>query len=201
TDNAIITRKRSKPDKHGHGKRKRIQEPRECYQGPTWQKKTSHEPPIGQSPKGLTRKIWKEAHEDMEFCTKMSAKEAQCTKQKRPKNLAWFKEKMLLIEALESRAYLDPEKLAFLDDNEDTSFPAQASQEILTPTAFQTDDLDAFDYDYDNVPSAKAVVMANLSSYDSDVLSEVPFHDTNIENNMSYQSVQETEYSEQPSFA
>ncbi|GJV83025.1 hypothetical protein Tco_1522923 [Tanacetum coccineum] len=107
---------------------------------------------------------------------------------------------MLLIEALESRAYLDPEKLAFLDDNEDTSFPAQASQEILTPTAFQTDDLDAFDSDYDNVPSAKAVVMANLSSYDSDVLSEVPFHDTNIENNMSYQSVHETQYSEQPSF-
>ncbi|GJR31407.1 hypothetical protein Tco_1107639 [Tanacetum coccineum] len=52
------------------------------------------------------------------------------------------------------------------------SRPTQASQEILTPTAFQTDDLDAFDYDYDNVPSAKAVVMANLSSYDSDVLSE-----------------------------
>ncbi|GKA65497.1 hypothetical protein Tco_0765204 [Tanacetum coccineum] len=63
--------------------------------------------------------------------------------------------------------------MAFLDDNGDTSFPAQASQEILTPTAFQTDDLDAFDSDYDNVPSAKAVVMANLSSYDSDVLSEV----------------------------
>ncbi|GKC83177.1 hypothetical protein Tco_1138894, partial [Tanacetum coccineum] len=28
-------------------------------------------------PKGLTRKIWKEAYEDMEFCTKISAKEAQ----------------------------------------------------------------------------------------------------------------------------
>ncbi|GJS58327.1 retrovirus-related pol polyprotein from transposon TNT 1-94 [Tanacetum coccineum] len=32
----------------------------------------------------------------------------QCTKPKRPKNSAWFKEKMLLTEALESRAYLDP---------------------------------------------------------------------------------------------
>ncbi|GKC22239.1 hypothetical protein Tco_1024389, partial [Tanacetum coccineum] len=47
---------------------------------------------------------------------------------------------------------------------------------------FQTDDLDAFDSDCDDVPSAKAVLMANLSSYDLDVLSEVPFHDTNIEN-------------------
>ncbi|GJX01148.1 transposase, MuDR, MULE transposase domain protein [Tanacetum coccineum] len=32
TDNAKIARKRSKPDKHGHGKGKRIQEPGECYQ-------------------------------------------------------------------------------------------------------------------------------------------------------------------------
>ncbi|GJR96488.1 hypothetical protein Tco_0268662 [Tanacetum coccineum] len=50
-----------------------------------------------------------------------------------------------------------------------------------------TDDLDAFDSDYDDAPSAKAVLMANLSSYDLDVLSEVPFHDTHIENDMSYQ--------------
>ncbi|GJZ07478.1 hypothetical protein Tco_0541271 [Tanacetum coccineum] len=37
---------------------------------------------------------------------------------------------------------------------------------------FQTDDLYAFDSNCDDVPSAKAVVMGNLSSYDSDVLSE-----------------------------
>ncbi|GKA91330.1 hypothetical protein Tco_0813200 [Tanacetum coccineum] len=42
--------------------------------------------------------------------------------------------------------------------------------------------------------------MANISSYDSDVLSEVPFHDTNIENDMSSQSVQENQCSEQPFF-
>ncbi|GJU97940.1 integrase, catalytic region, zinc finger, CCHC-type containing protein [Tanacetum coccineum] len=122
----------------------------------------------------------------------------QCTKPKRPKNLVWFKEKMLLTEALESGAYLVPKQLAFLADNEDTVFPAQASKEIQTPAAFQTDDLDAFDSDCDDVPSAKAVLMVSLSSYDSDVLSEVPFHDTNIENDMSYQSVQETQSSEQP---
>ncbi|GJT76812.1 retrotransposon protein, putative, ty1-copia subclass [Tanacetum coccineum] len=44
----------------------------------------------------------------------------QCTKPKRPKNSSWFKEKMLLTEALESGAYLDPKQLAFLADNEDT---------------------------------------------------------------------------------
>ncbi|GKB12262.1 hypothetical protein Tco_0846185 [Tanacetum coccineum] len=83
-------------------------------------------------------------------------------------------------------------------DNGDIVIPAQASQEILTPLAFQTYDLDAFDSDCDDVPSAKAVLIANLSSYDSNVLSDVPFHDTNIENDMSYQSVQETLCSEQP---
>ncbi|GKD29752.1 hypothetical protein Tco_1240530, partial [Tanacetum coccineum] len=45
-------------------------------------------------------------------------------------------------------------------------------EEIPTPSAFQTDDLDAFDSDCDDVHSAKAVLMANLSSYDSDVLLE-----------------------------
>ncbi|GJU70769.1 hypothetical protein Tco_1262174 [Tanacetum coccineum] len=94
-------------------------------------------------------------------------------------------------------AYLDPEQLAFLADNGDKVIPAQASQAILTPTAFQTDDLDAFDSICDDVTSTKAALMANLSSYDSDVLSEVLFHDTNIENDMIYQSVQETQCSEQ----
>ncbi|GKC30573.1 hypothetical protein Tco_1037867 [Tanacetum coccineum] len=92
----------------------------------------------------------------------------QCTKPKRPQNSAWFKEKMLS-EALESRAYLNPGQLVFLADTGDTIIPAQASQEIPTPAAFQTDDLDAFDSDCDDVPSAKAVLMANLSSYDLDI--------------------------------
>ncbi|GJS32044.1 hypothetical protein Tco_0530426 [Tanacetum coccineum] len=79
-----------------------------------------------------------------------------CTKLKRPKNSAWFKEKMLLSEALESGAYLDLKQLAFLANNRDTV----------------------------------AVLMANLSSYDSDVLSY----------DISYESVQETQCSEQPFF-
>ncbi|GKB41040.1 retrovirus-related pol polyprotein from transposon TNT 1-94 [Tanacetum coccineum] len=124
----------------------------------------------------------------------------QCTKPKRPKNSAWFKEKMLLTEALKSGATLDTEQLAFLVDNEDTFTSFQASQEFSSPIAFQTDDLDAFDSDCDDTPTTKAILMANLSSYDSNVLSEVPTHDTNLVNDMSYQSVQETQSSEQPSF-
>ncbi|GJX33719.1 retrotransposon protein, putative, unclassified [Tanacetum coccineum] len=60
----------------------------------------------------------------------------QCTKPKKPKNSAWFKEKMVLTKALESRAYLDSEQFAFLADNEDTIIPAQAAQEIPSPAGF-----------------------------------------------------------------
>ncbi|GKD23197.1 hypothetical protein Tco_1224900 [Tanacetum coccineum] len=64
----------------------------------------------------------------------------------------------------QEEAYLDLEQLAFLADNGDTITLAQAYQEIPSPAAFQTDDLDAFDSDCDDAPSAKAVLMANLSS-------------------------------------
>ncbi|GKE38558.1 hypothetical protein Tco_1461963, partial [Tanacetum coccineum] len=46
------------------------------------------------------------------------------------------------------------------------------------------------------IAEAKAVLMANLSSYGSDVLSEVP-HSENTHNDMLNQSVQEMQYSEQ----
>ncbi|GJU36551.1 reverse transcriptase domain-containing protein [Tanacetum coccineum] len=55
-DNANITRKRSKPDKHGHENGYSLQESGECFQGPTWQKKTSRNALIGGNPKGLTRR-------------------------------------------------------------------------------------------------------------------------------------------------
>nr|GEY52983.1 hypothetical protein [Tanacetum cinerariifolium] len=44
---------------------------------------------------------------------------------------------------------------------------------IIHNDAFQIDDLDAYDSDCDDISSAKAALMANLSSYGSDVLSEV----------------------------
>ncbi|GJX14723.1 transposase, Ptta/En/Spm [Tanacetum coccineum] len=42
----------------------------------------------------------------------------------------------------------------------------------------QTDDRDAYDSDCEDISSTKAILMANLSSYDSDVHSEVPNSDT-----------------------
>nr|GEZ28243.1 hypothetical protein [Tanacetum cinerariifolium] len=43
--------------------------------------------------------------------------------------------------------------------------------------AYQANDLDAYDSDCDEISIAKAVLMASLSSYGSDVLSEVPYSD------------------------
>nr|GEV64467.1 hypothetical protein [Tanacetum cinerariifolium] len=50
----------------------------------------------------------------------------------------------------------------------------QAIQTIIqNNAAFRTEDLDAYDYDCDDDSNAKAVLMANISSYGSDVLLEV----------------------------
>ncbi|GJY27949.1 hypothetical protein Tco_0403716 [Tanacetum coccineum] len=58
----------------------------------------------------------------------------------------------------------------------DPSIPdGQTAQTTIPNTAaFQTEDLDAYDSDCDDVSNAKAVLMANLSNYGSDVISEVP---------------------------
>nr|GEU93496.1 retrovirus-related Pol polyprotein from transposon TNT 1-94 [Tanacetum cinerariifolium] len=64
----------------------------------------------------------------------------------------------------------DEEQLAFLADHGVAN--GQVAQTITHNVDFQTDDLDAYDSDYDHISLAKAVLMANLSSYDYDVLSE-----------------------------
>nr|GFC44988.1 hypothetical protein [Tanacetum cinerariifolium] len=56
---------------------------------------------------------------------------------------------------------------------------SQAIQTIIpNNAAFQTEDLDAYDSDCDNVSNAEAVLMANLSNYGSDVISKVPHSDS-----------------------
>ncbi|GJV92333.1 retrovirus-related pol polyprotein from transposon TNT 1-94 [Tanacetum coccineum] len=95
----------------------------------------------------------------------------QCTQSKRPRNVPWFKEKAMLAEVQESGQILDEEQLAFLVD---LGIPdSQAAQTTIPNTAaFQTEDLDAYDSDCDDVSNAKAVLMANLSNYGSDIILE-----------------------------
>nr|GEV59448.1 hypothetical protein [Tanacetum cinerariifolium] len=94
-----------------------------------------------------------------------------CTQPKRPRNATWFKEKLMLVEAQEAGQILDEEQLACLADPGISEAPV-AQQTIPQNSAFQTDDLDAYDSDCDDLSSAKAVLMENLSSCDLGVLSE-----------------------------
>ncbi|GJV81869.1 putative ribonuclease H-like domain-containing protein [Tanacetum coccineum] len=113
----------------------------------------------------------------------------QCTQLKRPRNAAWFKDKAMLVEAHESGQILDEEKLVFLAD---PGFPkGQATQTtILNNAAFQAEDLDAYDFECDDVSIAQAVLMANLSNYGLDVISEVP-HSKPYHNDMDNQKTQQ----------
>nr|GFA10642.1 integrase, catalytic region, zinc finger, CCHC-type, peptidase aspartic, catalytic [Tanacetum cinerariifolium] len=61
--------------------------------------------------------------------------------------------------------------MAFLEDPRVTKGPV--TQTVITHNAtYQADDLDAYDSDCDEISTAEAVLMANLPSYGSDVLSE-----------------------------
>ncbi|GJZ26526.1 hypothetical protein Tco_0570779 [Tanacetum coccineum] len=66
---------------------------------------------------------------------------------------------------------LDEEQFIFLAD---PRIPDGQAAQTTIPwnAAFQTEDLDAYDSDCDDVSSTKAVLMANLSSCNLDVLSE-----------------------------
>ncbi|GJY80616.1 hypothetical protein Tco_0493367 [Tanacetum coccineum] len=103
----------------------------------------------------------------------------QCNWPKRPRNAVWYKDKAMLAEAQEAGQILDEEQLAFLAD---PGVPdCQAIQTIIPiNAAFQTEDLDTYDSDCDDVSNAKAVLMANISNYGSDVISEVPHSETHL---------------------
>nr|GEV51993.1 ribonuclease H-like domain-containing protein [Tanacetum cinerariifolium] len=107
------------------------------------------------------------------------------------------KEKVLLVEAQGNGKVLNEEELKFLADPGIAEGPV--IQSVITHnTAYQANDLDMYDSDCDEIFTAKVVLMANLSSYGSDVLSEVPISD-NTNNDMLNQSVQEMQYSK-PSY-
>ncbi|GKF05202.1 hypothetical protein Tco_0035870 [Tanacetum coccineum] len=67
---------------------------------------------------------------------------------------------------------------------------------VITNALFQSDGINLYDSDCVELPNAQASFMANLSSWDSDILSEVPYSNTYL-NDMINQDVQEMLYSEQ----
>nr|GEU32276.1 hypothetical protein [Tanacetum cinerariifolium] len=85
---------------------------------------------------------------------------------------AWYKKKAMLAEAQEARKILDEEQLVFLADP--GVLDGQVVQTIIpNNNAFQNEDLDTYDSDCDDILNAKAVLMANISIYGSDFISEV----------------------------
>ncbi|GJW90105.1 hypothetical protein Tco_0167658 [Tanacetum coccineum] len=103
----------------------------------------------------------------------------QFTQSKTTRNAAWFKEKAMLAEAQEAGQILDEEQLAFLADP--CILNGQTAQTTIpNTTIFQTEDLEAYDSDCDDVSNAKVVLMANVSNYASDVILEAAVQDTNM---------------------
>ncbi|GJW72651.1 hypothetical protein Tco_0129568 [Tanacetum coccineum] len=96
---------------------------------------------------------------------------ALCPNLKRKRNATWFREKVLLVEAQGNGKVLNGEELEFLADPGITEGPVTHSV-ITHNAAYQAYDLDAYDSDCDEISTAKAVLMANFSSYGSDVLNQ-----------------------------
>nr|GEU83952.1 hypothetical protein [Tanacetum cinerariifolium] len=95
----------------------------------------------------------------------------KCTKPKRKRDEAWFKDKVLLVQAQANEQILHEEELEFLADPGIAE--TQSTQYVITNNAaYQADDLDAYDSDCDEINSAKIALMANLSHYGSDHLAE-----------------------------
>ncbi|GKC69839.1 putative ribonuclease H-like domain-containing protein [Tanacetum coccineum] len=110
----------------------------------------------------------------------------KCTMPKQTRNAAWYKEKAMLPEAQEAGQILDEEQLAFLAD---PGIPVSQAQTVIPHNAaFQTEDLNTYDSDCDDLSTAQAVLMANISNYGSDVISKVPNFETYL-NDIDNQSV------------
>nr|GEX04252.1 hypothetical protein [Tanacetum cinerariifolium] len=104
-------------------------------------------------------------------------------------------DKVLLDKAQGSGKVLNEEELEFLADPRVAEGPV--TQTFITHNAaYQADMMDVYDSDCNDFSIAKVILMANLSSYGSDVLSEVPYSEI-THNDMLNQNIQEMQYSEQ----
>ncbi|GJU71767.1 uncharacterized mitochondrial protein-like protein, partial [Tanacetum coccineum] len=81
----------------------------------------------------------------------------QCPKPKRKRNSTWFREKVLLVKGQRNGKVLNEEELEFLADAGVAEGPV--TQSVITHnTAYQADDLDAYDSNCDEISTAKAVL-------------------------------------------
>ncbi|GJT48595.1 hypothetical protein Tco_0974752 [Tanacetum coccineum] len=95
-----------------------------------------------------------------------------------------------------ARQYTQSKKFAILADTGERFDYGPGTFTVKTNALFQSDGIDLYNLDYDEVPTAQASFMPNLSSCDSEVPSEVPYSNT-YPNDMINQDVQEMPYFEQ----
>nr|GEX95988.1 hypothetical protein [Tanacetum cinerariifolium] len=113
----------------------------------------------------------------------------QCTKPKRKRDEAWFKDKVLLVQDQANGKVLQEEELEFLVDPRIAE--TSSTQYVITNNAaYQADDLHAYDSDCDELNSAKIALMANLFHYGFDNLAEVHNQD-NVTNNLIIQVIEQ----------
>ncbi|GJZ52190.1 hypothetical protein Tco_0606705 [Tanacetum coccineum] len=96
----------------------------------------------------------------------------------------------------DARIQLSKDQLAILADTRERIDSGPGAFTVTTNALFQADGVEVYDSDCDDVPNAQPSFMANISSSDSDVLTEVHNHD-NMDNNMINQVVQAMPSSEQ----
>nr|GEU42352.1 retrovirus-related Pol polyprotein from transposon TNT 1-94 [Tanacetum cinerariifolium] len=114
----------------------------------------------------------------------------KCTQPKQPRNAAWYREKAMLAEAQEAGQILDEEQLVFLADLGILVDQAQ----IIIPhnAAFQTEDLNTYNSDCDDLSTAQAVLMANISNYGSDAILEAPNSEIYLNDMDNKETIQDT---------
>ncbi|GJV89562.1 retrovirus-related pol polyprotein from transposon TNT 1-94 [Tanacetum coccineum] len=82
------------------------------------------------------------------------------TQPKRPQNSDYFKDKMLLMQVQENGVVLDDEQLLFLADGYGQAYDDEVNEELVQDLAqnrdnnFQADQIDAFDSDINEAPTA-----------------------------------------------
>ncbi|GJY44161.1 retrovirus-related pol polyprotein from transposon TNT 1-94 [Tanacetum coccineum] len=105
----------------------------------------------------------------------------KCTQPKRPRNAAWYKDKAMLGEAQKVGQILDVEQLAFLASSRGSRWSSCSDPIHPNNVAFQTEDLNTYDFDCDDISNAKAILMANISNYGFNVISKANVQDTNLQ--------------------
>nr|GEU50122.1 hypothetical protein [Tanacetum cinerariifolium] len=106
-----------------------------------------------------------------------------------PRNQVIIKDGRVIVQQVQGRQGESYYGTGYKSDANSSGGTIQVDmQGLLNVTTVKTEDLNTYDSDCDDISNAKAVLMANISKYGSDVISEVPHSETYL-TDMENQSV------------